>query len=65
MNGFVIAAGCFVPALTAAALGAGEQMEQVTVNMGKTACQVPDARKYIQRVQQRGSIGRKRKTARC
>lgn len=65
MNGFVIAAGCFVPAVTKAALGAGQQMGEVTVDMGNTSCQVPDVRTYIEKVRQRRTLGRKRKKARC
>jgi hypothetical protein len=33
--------------------------------MNGTACQVPDALAYIQKVEARGSIGKKRKTAKC
>jgi hypothetical protein len=33
--------------------------------MGGTACKVPDAAEYIQKVQKRGAIGKKRKTTKC
>ena len=33
--------------------------------MGQTACQVPDAAGYIQKVQQSKHYGRKRKTVKC
>jgi len=33
--------------------------------MGDTACKVPDAVPYIQKVEKRGTIGKKRKAARC
>jgi hypothetical protein len=35
------------------------------VDMGGTACKVPYAPEYIQKVQKRGAIGKKRKTAKC
>lgn len=65
MNGFVIAAGCFVAPLTKRALSAGERIGPVSVDMGNTACQVPFAPDYIRKVQARGTIGKKRKSARC
>jgi 3-methyladenine DNA glycosylase AlkD len=65
MNGFVIAVGCYVGPLTAAAIETATKIGPLTVNMGDTACKVPDAIGYIKKVQQRGAIGKKRKTAKC
>ena len=65
MNGFVIAAGAYVRALTDVALEAADKIGKVSVDMGGTACKVPDAAAYIKKVQQRGAIGKKRKTAKC
>jgi 3-methyladenine DNA glycosylase AlkD len=65
MNGFVIALGSYVAALTDAALKAAAKIGKVTVDMGETECKVPDAVAYIKKVQDRGSIGKKRKTAKC
>jgi 3-methyladenine DNA glycosylase AlkD len=65
MNGFVIAAGSYVQALTDAALQTAAALGPVTVDMGGTACKVPSASEYIQKVQKRGTIGKKRKTAKC
>jgi len=65
MNGFVIAAGSYVPALTDLALRTGEKIGTVTVDMGNTTCQVPFAPDYIRKVEKRGTIGKKRKTAKC
>lgn len=65
MNGFVIAVGCSVRALTELALQLGEKIGPVTVDMGNTACQVPWAPDYIRKVEKRGTIGKKRKSARC
>jgi 3-methyladenine DNA glycosylase AlkD len=65
MNGFVIAVGSYVRALTDVALQTASKMGPVTVDMGGTACKVPGAAEYIQKVQQRGAIGKKRKTMKC
>jgi hypothetical protein len=65
MNGFVIAVGSYVPDLTAVALQAAGRIGAVTVDMGGTACKVPGAAEYIQKVQRRGAIGKKRKTTKC
>ena len=35
------------------------------IDMGKTACKVPFAPEYIDKVKKRGSIGKKRKSDRC
>jgi 3-methyladenine DNA glycosylase AlkD len=65
MNGFVIAVGSYVGALTDHALQTGAKIGRVTVDMAGTACKVPYAPEYIQKVQDRGAIGRKRKTVKC
>lgn len=65
MNSFVIAVGSNVPALTDKARQAAKQMGKVSVDMGDTDCNVPDAAEYIAKVAKAGRIGRKRKTARC
>jgi hypothetical protein len=65
MNGFVIAVGCYVSALTETAMQTAEKIGLVTVDMGDTACQVPFAPDYIRKVQKRGTIGKKRKSAKC
>ena len=65
MNGFVIAAGSYVKALTDVALQTAAQIGQVIVDMDGTACKVPYAPEYIQKVQKRGAIGKKRKTTKC
>jgi 3-methyladenine DNA glycosylase AlkD len=62
MNGFVISLGSYVKPLTADAIAAGKSMGEVTVNMGNTACKVPDAAAYIKKVKANGSLGKKRKT---
>jgi 3-methyladenine DNA glycosylase AlkD len=64
-NGFVIALGCYVAALTGAARQAAEKIGRVAVDMGNTACEVPFAPDSIRKVEARGTIGKKRKSAKC
>jgi len=65
MNMFVISVGCHVTPLTKLAVEMGEEIGPVSVDMGPTACQVPFAPDYIRKVEQRGILGRKRKTVKC
>ena len=65
MNGFVIAVGSYVEPLTEFALQIGEKIGPITANLGDNSCQVPSAPDYIRKVQERGAVGKKRKTAKC
>lgn len=65
MNGFVISLGSYVKALTADAMKAAKKIGTVTIDMGNTACTVPDAFDNINKVKTRGAIGKKRKTVKC
>jgi hypothetical protein len=65
MNGFVIAAGIYVESMTEAAVKSAEKVGVVSVDVGNTACKVPFAPDSIAKARARGSIGRKRKMARC
>ena len=65
MNGFVIAIGSYVRALTDLAIKTGGKIGPVSVDMGGTACKVPFAPEYIEKVRKRGTIGKKRKTPKC
>jgi 3-methyladenine DNA glycosylase AlkD len=65
MNGFVIAVGSYVKELTELALATAGKIGTVTVNMGDTACKVPDAAAYIEKIRARGTIGKKKKTLKC
>jgi hypothetical protein len=65
MNGFIICLGCYVQDLTTAAIEVGEFLGPLRVDMGKTDCDVPYAPDYIRKVQARGTIGKKRRTAKC
>lgn len=65
MNSYVIAVGGYVPALTAQAMATGKKIGIVEVDMGGTACKVPFSPDYIQKMKDKGYIGKKRKTIRC
>jgi 3-methyladenine DNA glycosylase AlkD len=65
MNGFVIAVGSYIPALTEKAQKIAAKIGKVSVEMGGTACKVPLASTYIQKVIEKDRIGKKRKQARC
>ena len=65
MNSFVIAVGSYVEPLTDTALRIAEKIGPVSVDMGDTSCEVPYAPDYIGKVQKRGTIGKKRKSAKC
>jgi len=65
MNGFVIAVGAYVKSLAKDALTAAAKIGTVTVDMGETACKVPVAADYIKKIQERGAIGKKKKTVKC
>lgn len=65
MNGFVIAVGCYVAPLTEEAVKAANRIGVVHVNVGDTACKVPAAVDYIMKVKARGTLGKKKKMARC
>jgi hypothetical protein len=65
MNGFVIAVGSYVKALTGFAKQVGTKIGPVKVDMGETACKVPFAPDYIAKVEARGNIGKKRASAKC
>ncbi|MGX5816952.1 DNA alkylation repair protein [Chitinophaga lutea] len=65
MNGFVIALGTYVDALTDQALAAATKIGKVDVFMGNTACKVPGATEYIQAARSRPGGPRKKKTLKC
>ena len=65
MNGFIISVGCYVKSLTELAIQTGEKIGPVTADLGNNECQIPFAPDYIRKVQKRGTIGKKRKTAKC
>jgi len=65
MNGFVIAVGAYIKDLLPKAQQTAADIGKVEVMMNGTACKVPLATPYIQKVVDRGTIGKKRKSARC
>ena len=65
INGFVIATGSYISVLTEKAKEVAANIESVHVEMGGTACKVPLAKDYIQKIEDKGRIGKKRKVARC
>jgi 3-methyladenine DNA glycosylase AlkD len=65
MNSFVIAVGSYVQPLTDTALQTAEKIGPVIADLANNSCQVPFAPEYIRKVQKRGTIGKKRKTAKC
>ena len=65
MNGFLIAVGSYVKPLTKKALQVGKEIGPVTANLGENSCQIPFAPDYIRKVEERGAIGKKRKTVKC
>lgn len=65
MNNFVIALGSYVQPLSDLALQAAVTIGKVSVDLGDTACEVPHAPASIEKVRQRGAVGKKRKSAKC
>jgi 3-methyladenine DNA glycosylase AlkD len=65
MNNYLIGIGCYVSPLTDSALKAAAQIGKVKVDVGDTACKIPDAADYINKVKARGTIGKKKKTVKC
>ena len=65
MNNFVIAVGAYVKPLLKEAKAVARQLGAVKVDVGETACKVPLATEYIEKIEKSGRIGKKRKTLRC
>ncbi len=64
-NGFVIATGSQIVSLTEKAKKVGSTIGKVSVDVGQIACKVPLATEYIQKVEYKGRLGKKKKKARC
>lgn len=64
MNGFVISVGCYVAELTEEALRVGKAIGKVDIELVGD-CKLPSILHYIQKVAERGAIGKKRKTVKC
>ncbi|MBO9599971.1 MAG: DNA alkylation repair protein [Cohnella sp.] len=65
MNGFVIMVGASVIPLHEEAVGVAKTIGKVEVNVGQTACKVPLADDYIEKIVVSGKAGMKKKTCIC
>ena len=65
MNNFIIASGGGISSLNATAKEVAGAIGKVKVDMGGTACKVPLASAYIKKIEDKGNLGKKRKSARC
>ena len=65
MNGFVIAVAAYVTPVMKQAKATAKKLGKVEVDMGETACKVPLALEYIEKMEKAGRTGKKRKTTRC
>jgi len=65
MNGFVIMVGGSVIPLHEEAVRVAEKIGKVSVNVGQTACKVPLANDYIEKMVVAGKVGMKKKTCIC
>lgn len=61
MNGFLISVGSSYGEYTPLIKDYAKEVGKVSVLMGKTACKVPDAFSYIEKIESMGNIGKKRK----
>ena len=62
---FVISIAGYVVPLTAKAKAIAKAIGKVEVDMGDTECKVPEATAYIAKMEARGRVGKKRKSAMC
>jgi 3-methyladenine DNA glycosylase AlkD len=65
MNNFIIACGTYLAPLGERAIATARAVGRVQVDMGDTACKVPDAESYILKARRGAPIAPKRKTVRC
>jgi 3-methyladenine DNA glycosylase AlkD len=65
MNGFMIACGTYVAPLGDKAVATARKVGKVDIDMGDTACKVPDAEAYILKCRRGAPVAPKRKTVRC
>lgn len=65
MNGFVIACGTYIAPLAERAIATARKVGKVDVDLGETACRIPDAESYILKSRRGAPVAPKRKTVRC
>jgi len=61
MNNFLIQSAVTFPEFVEEFKGYAKEIGKVVVVMGNTACKVPDAASYIEKIQHMGNVGKKRK----
>lgn len=64
-NHFLISVACGVAPLTQEILKIAKRIGPVSASLGNNQCKIPSITEYIQKVEKRGLIGRKRKTVKC
>jgi len=65
MNGFITAVACYIPVLTDEALATAKTIGTITIDMNGTACKIPEAQVYVEKLKARGKLGVKKKTVKC
>lgn len=65
MNGFILCCGAYIADFYSIALDTSKRIGEVYVDMGGTACKVPNVIEYLKKMQAKNYIGKKKKTARC
>ena len=65
MNGFVISVGGYVKPLSELAKATAQRIGRVQVDVGDTSCKVPFALDYINKMEAKGLVGKKRKSTKC
>ena len=65
MNLFVISVGAYVKPMLKEAKAAARTLGAVSVDVCDTACKIPLATAYIEKIESMGRVGKKKKTIRC
>jgi 3-methyladenine DNA glycosylase AlkD len=65
MNSFLISVGAYYLPLNEEAKKVAKAIGKVSVNMGGTACKVPEVIPYIEKIEAMGKAGKKKKTVFC
>jgi len=65
MNGFVISVGAYIAPLLTKSKEVAKKIGKVDVEMGGMSCKVPLAIDYINKIESKDRVGKKRKTSFC
>jgi len=65
MNNFIIACGTYLAPLGDRAIATARRLGKIEMDMGETACKVPEAESYIVKARRGAPVAPKRKTVRC